>query len=180
MFFSAAILAIGTAILLWIEPVYGALWMAITVLPIVGRATGYFRFIIKTTREVLELRKGYIIKPARGTHAPRPSILDAAMTENPSVQESVIIMERSESPVSMFDQLDGTDANDRDIQALSELPRRQTTGFEAHNANETSRRPMREDTESNVGIDLNNLHDVYLTESGAWAALAEILQAYRS
>lgn len=158
IFFSSAALSISTGVLLWVLPLFGAVWGAFTVVPLVGVALVYAEFLIETITEVRVLRKGDIIKPARGTRAPRSSILDAT-TESTSVEESVIVTERSESPVPMFDPRDVTDAN-HIIQALSAPPRRQTTGFEVHAANGTSRRPAREDTESNIGIDSTDLYDV--------------------
>ena len=157
IFFSSAALSIITGVLLWIQPSFGAVWGFVTIAPLVGRVLVYVSFLKETITEVRVLRKGDIIKPAGGTRAPRSSIIDAT-TESTSVEESVIATERSESPVPMFDPRDVTDAN-RIIQTLSAPPRRQTSGFEVHAANETSRRPAREDTESNVGINFTDLYD---------------------
>jgi hypothetical protein len=80
IFFSSAALSISTGVLLWVQPLFGALWSVVTVAPLVGVAFLYVRFLVETIREVRLLRKGDIIKPARGTRAPRSSILNDTQT----------------------------------------------------------------------------------------------------
>lgn len=160
IFFSAAIIAFATGILLWIVPLFSVVWSVVTLTSLVLKALTYIRFLAETLKEVLALRKGHLIWPARGTHAPRTSVIDPRVEVKRSrVQESALAQERSESPTPMFDDLwESADTNDGDSQTVSEIMRRQTTGFEVHAENETSRRPVREDTESNIGLDSTSLY----------------------
>jgi hypothetical protein len=152
LFFSSAVFSISTGVLLWIIPAFGAGWGFITIVPLMVNAVKYGIFIVDTIAEMRKLRKGVQIPPAKGTRAPPPSIIGGPV-EHTRTEELFSPIQRSESPIPIFDPRDVADDN-RIVQALQ--PPRQTTGFEAHTADDTERRPARQDTESSIGVDLYN------------------------
>lgn len=155
VFFGAAILATATGILPWLIPITIILWALIIIGSVIIAAMDHMIFLYETFENLRALKNGDRIGPARGTHAPKSSMIDLRVgTGSFIVQESGIAQDRSESPTSMSDNpRDGAHTNDGDTPVVREMPSERTTGFEAHSENETFRRPVREDTESNIGLD---------------------------
>jgi hypothetical protein len=77
IFALSAGLSVSTAIILWIAPFFGFLWALLAVTGFIPKAVRYVRFALMVARKARELKeKPFTSRPAGGTRAPPPSIID--------------------------------------------------------------------------------------------------------
>jgi len=151
-------MSICTGVLLWIEPVFGAVWGIVTVVPLVIDAGKYTVFVVDTIKEARKLRKGDDLLPAKGTRAPPSSICDDVVG-HAGAEEYTLTAQRSESPAPV-DPRDIANAN-HFIQALPPPTRHQTMGLETHASSDSRQQPARQETDPGI---VDDLYDAQFSE----------------